>query len=64
MIYLTIAVPAYNAAATLEKCLNSFLEEKFRGRLEVVVVNDGSTDDTESIARAYQTRRPEVFRLL
>ena len=52
MICLTIAVPAYNAAATLEKCLNSFLEEKFRGRLEVVVVNDGSTDDTESIARA------------
>ena len=34
MICLTIAVPAYNAAATLEKCLNSFLEEKFRGRLE------------------------------
>ena len=35
MICLTIAVPAYNAAATLEKCLNSFLEEKFRGRLEL-----------------------------
>ena len=64
MICLTIAVPAYNSAATLEKCLNSFLEEKFRGRLEVVVVNDGSTDDTESIARAYQARRPEVFRLI
>ena len=64
MICLTIAVPAYNAAGTLEKCLDSFLEDAFRGRLEVVVVNDGSTDATEAIARAYQARRPEVFRLL
>ena len=64
MICLTIAVPAYNAADTLEKCLDSFLEAELRGRLEVIVVNDGSTDATEEIARGYQTQHPEVFRLI
>ena len=45
---LSIIVPAHNAAATLEAAIDSALEAD--GLLEVVVVDDGSTDDT--LARA------------
>jgi glycosyltransferase involved in cell wall biosynthesis len=45
---LSIIVPAHNAAATLEAAIGSALEAD--GLLEVVVVDDGSTDDT--LARA------------
>lgn len=47
---LSIIVPAHNAAATLEAAIGSALEAD--GLLEVVVVDDGSTDDTLARAKA------------
>ena len=43
---LTICVPAYNVEAYLEHGLSTYNEDRFVGRLEVLVVNDGSTDST------------------
>ncbi len=63
-ILLTIAVPAYNAAGTLRRCLDSFFCTDAQGKLEVLVVNDGSTDATSAIAHAYQERYPELFRVI
>ena len=56
---LTIAVPAYNAAWCLEKCLDSFCRSEVLGELEIIVVNDGSKDQTSAIAHAYALRYPE-----
>lgn len=49
---LTIVIPAYNAQRYLRQALNSVLAQKGRG-LEIIVVNDGSTDSTASIAEDY-----------
>ena len=49
---LSVIVPAYNAGTTLRRCLDSLLSQP-SSNLEVVVVNDGSTDDTESILQEY-----------
>ncbi len=61
MIHLTIAVPAYNAEDCLAKCLESLSDPRLAGRLEVIVVDDGSTDATRRIAAQYAARIPDRF---
>lgn len=45
----SVVVPAYNAAATLQQTIASILAQTVPAR-EIIVVDDGSTDDTASIA--------------
>jgi len=54
---VTIAIPVYNGANYLDQAIDSALAQTYRD-LEVIVVNDGSTDDgaTEAIARRYDRR--------
>lgn len=47
-ITISIIVPAYNIAPYLERCIGSILAQSHR-QLEVIVVDDGSTDDTGAI---------------
>ncbi len=61
---LTIAVPAYNAAWCLDKCLMSFIDEQVLARLEIIIVNDGSTDTTGQIADGFAERFPKSFRVI
>lgn len=60
MKLLTVAVPAYNIEKYLAQCLDSVINEE----LEVLVVNDGSTDNTEAVAKEYERRYPGVFRVI
>ena len=46
---ISVTIPAYNRGRFLKDCLNSVAEQTYRP-LEVVFVNDGSTDDTEQVA--------------
>jgi cellulose synthase/poly-beta-1,6-N-acetylglucosamine synthase-like glycosyltransferase len=49
---VSIVVPAYNAAATMQECLRALNDQTWpRDRYEVIVVDDGSTDATNTIAR-------------
>lgn len=61
---LTIAVPSYNVEAYLEHGLSTYDDARFEGLLEVVIVNDGSTDGTQAIAQTFMQHRPRVFRLV
>jgi len=58
----SIVVPAYNAAATLSETLEAVSAQQFR-HWECVVVDDGSTDTTASLARGYCAGDPR-FRLV
>jgi glycosyltransferase involved in cell wall biosynthesis len=49
---LSIIIPAYNAASTLPRCLDSVLSQ-VNSSTEVIVVDDGSTDSTFEIAAKY-----------
>ena len=55
---LSFIVPAYNSEATLKQCLDSLLVPDAFGQMEVFVINDGSTDDTASIAQSYAEKYP------
>ena len=46
---LSIIIPSYNSKLFLAKCLDSLLCE-CTDRLDIIVVNDGSTDGCEKIA--------------
>ena len=49
----TIVVPVYNSARSIQRCLDSLLAQSERS-IQVVCVNDGSTDDSLNVLR--QTR--------
>lgn len=52
-------VPAYNAAETIDETLRSVRSQTY-SRLEIVVVDDGSSDDTVRIAKAHASDDPRV----
>nr|WP_218910374.1 glycosyltransferase family 2 protein [Nocardioides thalensis] len=56
---VSVVVPAYDVAAYLPACLDSLLAQTHRN-LEVVVVDDGSPDDSGAIAEEYAGRDPRV----
>jgi cellulose synthase/poly-beta-1,6-N-acetylglucosamine synthase-like glycosyltransferase/peptidoglycan/xylan/chitin deacetylase (PgdA/CDA1 family) len=47
---VTVVIPAYNEAAGIEATVRSMAESGYPGRLEVIVVDDGSTDGTAALA--------------
>ena len=57
---ISIIIPAYNAGATLREALDS-VQAQNHAPHEIIVVDDGSTDDTANIARAYQDVLPLVL---
>lgn len=56
---LSVVVPVYNVAAYLGECLDSILDQDFP-RLEVVMVDDGSTDGSAAVAAEYARRYTNV----
>ena len=48
---ISIIIPMYNAENYIEKCLRSVLDQTFTD-IEVIVINDGSTDGSEAIVRS------------
>lgn len=60
---LSIIIPTFNMSKYLEHCLNSLLikDEQLLDTIEVIVVNDGSTDNSSVIAHKYQDEYPNLF---
>ena len=50
---VSIIIPAYNAEQTMAECLHAVTNLRWSGDLEVIVVNDGSSDRTADIALAF-----------
>ena len=59
-IKISVIIPAYNAAVHIKKCLESIISQTIFEQLEVIVVNDGSTDDTEKILTAYSRQYSNI----
>lgn len=58
---LTIVVPVYNTEKYLDKCLSSLVVPNYMDQLEVIVVIDGSPDDSINVARKYEEKYPNSF---
>lgn len=60
MKILSIAVPCYNSQGYMKNCIDSLL--KGGDEVEIVIVDDGSKDDTLKIAREYEEQYPGIVK--
>ena len=61
---LSIIVAAYNRGSMIDDCLKSFCDKSFIDDIEVIVVNDGSTDDTVERAEKYRKKYPKSIKII
>ena len=61
---LTFVVPAYNMETYLERCVESLLSATDNSDIEVLIVDDGSSDGTPELADMYERRWPGNVRAI
>ena len=61
---LTVSIAAYNVSKYLDEALEPFTNSMYKDELEVLIVDDGSKDDTAEIAKRYEERYPNTFKLV
>jgi cellulose synthase/poly-beta-1,6-N-acetylglucosamine synthase-like glycosyltransferase/peptidoglycan/xylan/chitin deacetylase (PgdA/CDA1 family) len=59
---VSVVVPAYNESAGIAATVTSMVRSRYPGELEVIVVDDGSTDDTAAIVRSLRLRGVRLIR--
>lgn len=64
MKLITFTVPCYNSAVYMNKCLDSLLACGSEDEIEIIIVNDGSKDETGAIADEYAARMPKTVRVI
>lgn len=57
---VSVIVPVYNTEKYLRKCMESLVHQTLQ-EIEIVVINDGSTDESEGIIFEYMEKYPEKF---
>ena len=62
MKLLTVTVPCYNSQDYMERCIDSLLPGG--EDVEIIIVDDGSTDRTGEIADEYARKYPEIVRVI
>lgn len=63
MIDISVIVPVYNAEQYLSKCFDSILNQTIKN-FEIIVINDGSTDNSLKIIQEYHQKYPEVIKVI
>ena len=53
-VLISVIVPSYNAGTYLTQCLDNLICQTYKN-IEIIVIDDGSTDDTAQIVNNYST---------
>lgn len=61
---LTIAMPSYNAEQYLPDTIPTILSAKNAHLIDLLIVNDGSSDNTEKIAEKFEQNYPDIVRVI
>ena len=61
---LTVSIAAYNIEKYIEQCVSSFITPNTVEAIEVIIVNDGSNDNTLELARKYANKYPNIFKVI
>ena len=58
-VFFSVIVPVYNVSEYLEKCIDSIISQNFEN-FEIILVNDGSTDNSAEICEKYVKRSKRI----
>ncbi len=61
---LSISVASYNLGDMIRQCLDSFVNSEVSEYLEVIVTDDGSSDNTPEIVKEYTKKYPDIVKLV
>lgn len=61
---LSVSIAAYNVEEYIRETLESFMPVIDDERLEVLIINDGSSDSTKTICEEFERRYPSIFRVI
>lgn len=62
MIKASVIIPVYNAEKTLKYCIDSILNQTYKD-IEIILINDGSIDNTQEILEEYKKEYPEIIQI-
>lgn len=57
---ISVIIPVYNGENSIEKCIESVLNQEY-SNIEIIIINDGSTDNTNKIISKYNDRRIKII---
>ena len=60
-IYISIIIPFYNSESHIENCLNNLSKINFKNNFEIIMINDGSKDNTIKNARSFNNKLKLYF---
>lgn len=55
---ISVIIPMYNSEQSIVKCLDSVKAQTWTGKFEILIVNDGSTDQSAEAVQEYMARNP------
>ena len=59
---ISVIVPAFNVEQTIKRTLDSILAQTYQN-IEIIVVNDGSKDETGAIIDSYVAQKREIIEI-
>ena len=59
---ISVIVPIYNASSTLRNCIDSIINQENFKDYEIILIDDGSTDDSYKIAKEYMAKYPALVK--
>lgn len=60
---VSIVIPVYNVEKYLARCLDSCISQTMKDGVEVICINDGSTDSSPDILKEYEEKYPDFIRV-
>ena len=60
---VSVIVPVYNSGKYLKKCLNSLVNQTLKS-IEIIIIDDGSTDKSRKIIAWYKSQYPNIIKVI
>lgn len=61
---ISVIIPAYNSELTILRAIDSVKNQTVKANIEIIVVNDGSKDNTQALVERYQKKNPDINLML